>query len=130
MSSFTLDVSVPNGKVLEFTIDELKEKFEVIEMPVTLMCAGNRRAEFNAQVKDKKVNVRKHLILTVKDFKRVYHGTNVQSPPQDGKEFSSLIFWTIVESPTKNAEPKAWSICGLKDSTLVRMESEQELRSH
>jgi DMSO/TMAO reductase YedYZ molybdopterin-dependent catalytic subunit len=49
---------LPNGKVLPLSIDDLKEKFEVIEMPVTLMCAGNRRSEFNAQVKDKKVNVR------------------------------------------------------------------------
>lgn len=56
ISTFTLDVSLPNGNVLPLSIDELKEKFEVIEMPVTLMCAGNRRSEFNAQVKDKKVN--------------------------------------------------------------------------
>ena len=58
MSNFTLDIALPSGKTIPLTIDALKEKFEVVEIPITLMCAGNRRAEFNAKVKDKKVNVR------------------------------------------------------------------------
>jgi len=67
-------VSLPNGNVLPLSIDELKEKFEVIEMPVTLMCAGNRRSEFNAQVKDKKVNVRSQPLSSLKIFSGSFMG--------------------------------------------------------
>ncbi|KAL6851839.1 nitrate reductase [Trichoderma novae-zelandiae] len=35
----------------EFTIQELKEKFPVVTLPVTLVCAGNRRKEQNMVVK-------------------------------------------------------------------------------
>ncbi|EHK25862.1 uncharacterized protein TRIVIDRAFT_177810 [Trichoderma virens Gv29-8] len=38
-------------KELEFSIQELKEKFPVITLPVTLVCAGNRRKEQNMVVK-------------------------------------------------------------------------------
>lgn len=65
---------MPNGKVLPLSIDDLKEKFEVIEMPVTLMCAGNRRSEFNAQVKDKKVNVRTQPLFDIHHFQGLSWG--------------------------------------------------------
>ena len=54
---FTLEIG---EKSIKYSFDELKSKFTNIEMPITLMCAGNRRAEFNANIKDKKVNVRKY----------------------------------------------------------------------
>ncbi|KAL7928205.1 hypothetical protein V8C35DRAFT_333416 [Trichoderma chlorosporum] len=38
-------------KELEFSIQELKEKFPVVTLPVTLVCAGNRRKEQNMVVK-------------------------------------------------------------------------------
>ena len=36
---------------IEFTIDELKEKFETVTLPITLVCAGNRRKEQNMVAK-------------------------------------------------------------------------------
>ncbi|KAJ4863427.1 oxidoreductase molybdopterin binding domain-containing protein [Trichoderma breve] len=36
---------------LEFSIQDLKEKFPVVTLPVTLVCAGNRRKEQNMVVK-------------------------------------------------------------------------------
>ena len=32
-----------------YTLEELKTKFESVEIPVTIQCAGNRRSEFNQQ---------------------------------------------------------------------------------
>ena len=32
-----------------YTLEELKNKFESVEIPVTIQCAGNRRSEFNQQ---------------------------------------------------------------------------------
>ena len=107
---------MPNGKILPLSIDDLKQKFEVIEMPVTLMCAGNRRSEFNAQVKDKKVNVRTHPISdTVFIIFRVFHGANVLFQQRDGKAFFSQISSSTPEFHTKNVEPRDLCICELKD---------------
>ncbi|PWN37679.1 nitrate reductase [Meira miltonrushii] len=36
---------------MSFTIDDLKEKFETVTLPVTLVCAGNRRKEQNMVTK-------------------------------------------------------------------------------
>lgn len=36
---------------LDFSIQELKEKFQIVTLPVTLVCAGNRRKEQNMVVK-------------------------------------------------------------------------------
>ncbi|CEH13315.1 nitrate reductase [Ceraceosorus bombacis] len=38
-------------KEINFTIEELKEKFETVTLPVTLVCAGNRRKEQNMVTK-------------------------------------------------------------------------------
>lgn len=38
-------------KEIEFSIQELKEKFQVVTLPVTLVCAGNRRKEQNMVLK-------------------------------------------------------------------------------
>jgi nitrate reductase (NAD(P)H) len=34
-------------KAMSFSIDDLKATFEVVTLPVTLVCAGNRRKEQN-----------------------------------------------------------------------------------
>ena len=47
-----------NDKTYSYTLEELKNKFEPVEIPVTIQCAGNRRSEYNQQVTEKKVNVR------------------------------------------------------------------------
>ena len=46
-----------NDKTYSYTLEDLKNKFEPVEIPVTIQCAGNRRSEYNQQVKEKKVNV-------------------------------------------------------------------------
>lgn len=38
-------------KEIEFSIQELKDKFQVVTLPVTLVCAGNRRKEQNMVLK-------------------------------------------------------------------------------
>ena len=130
MSTFTLNISLPDGKILPLSVDELKEKFEVIEMPITLMCAGYRRSEFNAQVKDKKVNVRNLHHAHFSNFFRVFHGANALFPQQDGKAFFWQISSSTLEFHTKIAGLRDWFICALKGLTLVLMESAQELLFH
>lgn len=36
---------------VSFTIDELKQRFETVTLPITLVCAGNRRKEQNMVAK-------------------------------------------------------------------------------
>lgn len=36
---------------VSFTVADLKAKFETVSLPVTLVCAGNRRKEQNVHVK-------------------------------------------------------------------------------
>lgn len=42
---FVLEVEVPNGKPLRFTLDDLKTKFKQYTVTATIQCAGNRRLE-------------------------------------------------------------------------------------
>ena len=46
-----------DGKTFSYTLEDLKTKFNPVEVPVTIQCAGNRRSEYNQQVTEKKVNV-------------------------------------------------------------------------
>ena len=46
-----------NDKTYSYTLEDLKNKFEPVEIPVAIQCAGNRRSEYNQQVTEKKVNV-------------------------------------------------------------------------
>lgn len=78
-----------NDKTYSYTLEELKTKFEPVEIPVTIQCAGNRRSEYNQQVKEKKVNVSSALnfiliygkssILTGQKSLKSYLGFNMGS---------------------------------------------------
>ena len=47
LSSWTIRVHGLVDEEMELTLGDLKSRFEVVTLPVTLVCAGNRRKEQN-----------------------------------------------------------------------------------
>lgn len=49
--AFTLDIELPDGEEVQYTLDDLKKKFDPVTVTATLQCSGNRRSHMNEQAR-------------------------------------------------------------------------------
>lgn len=49
--AFTLDIELPDGEEVSYTLEDLKKKFDPVTVTATLQCSGNRRSHMNQQAR-------------------------------------------------------------------------------